>query len=333
MVLLMTATIASGQRGVPSEVTFLVRDDGEHAVSNASVDGCFTDVSQSGGRDRFNGKTGESGSFVAKGEALVGVYARFTRVGYYQTVVERNVGVKRPWEKGWNHDRWHAELPVLLRRIRNPIPMFMRRVENRYLDPFESVGRYCLSRTSSYDLVQGDFLPPHGRGQFPDLVFTWSMAIYSTNGTGRALDHDTLWLVTTPNVVDGICKGTPFGDPGNHFEGSSFLSDYSAPTNGYAQTVSAYSKVRYSGPRTGSKDTNDDKHFLYYFRIRTKTNLEGIVTNALYGKVYGQFNGNFTYYLNPTPNDRNVEEDPKRNLFDSPSEAPDRYHKMPTMGW
>jgi hypothetical protein len=35
---------------------------------------------------------------------------------------------------------------------------------------------------------------------------------------------------------------------------------------------------------------------------------------AHYGKIYGDFM-NFTYYLNPTPNDRNVEFDPKRNLF------------------
>jgi hypothetical protein len=36
--------------------------------------------------------------------------------------------------------------------------------------------------------------------------------------------------------------------------------------------------------------------------------------SANYGKIYGAFM-NFTYYLNPTRNDRNVQFDPKRNLF------------------
>jgi len=39
------------------------------------------------------------------------------------------------------------------------------------------------------------------------------------------------------------------------------------------------------------------------------------VTNALYGQIHGHINGCFGYDLNPTPNDRNVEFDPKRNLF------------------
>jgi hypothetical protein len=40
----------------------------------------------------------------------------------------------------------------------------------------------------------------------------------------------------------------------------------------------------------------------------------GKIISANYGKIYGDFM-NFSYYLNPTPNDRNVEFDPKRNLF------------------
>ena len=36
--------------------------------------------------------------------------------------------------------------------------------------------------------------------------------------------------------------------------------------------------------------------------------------SANYGKIYGEFM-NFTYYLNPTPNDPNMEFDPMRNLL------------------
>jgi hypothetical protein len=54
------------------------------------------------------------------------------------------------------------------------------------------------------------------------------------------------------------------------------------------------------------------------FRVRTKKDASGNITNALYGKIYGEFGGyvdmrktmfrfNFTYYLNPEPNSRNME--------------------------
>ena len=53
---------------------------------------------------------------------------------------------------------------------------------------------------------------------------------------------------------------------------------------------------------------------------------KGRVKSALYGKMHGDIRlyagtkapkagMGFTYYLNPTPNDRNVEFDPSRNLF------------------
>jgi hypothetical protein len=52
----------------------------------------------------------------------------------------------------------------------------------------------------------------------------------------------------------------------------------------------------------------------YFFRIRTVLDEEGNVKSACYGKIYGDFM-DFRYYLNPTPNSRNVEFDPKRNLL------------------
>ena len=59
----------------------------------------------------------------------------------------------------------------------------------------------------------------------------------------------------------------------------------------------------------------------YFFRVRTVLNKAGEVESALYGKIHGDFsldhNGvfGFSYYLNPTPNDRNLEFDTRQNLF------------------
>jgi hypothetical protein len=48
--------------------------------------------------------------------------------------------------------------------------------------------------------------------------------------------------------------------------------------------------------------------------VRTVKDHAGNIVSARYGKIYGDFM-QFSYYLNPTPNDRNIEFDPKQNLL------------------
>ncbi|MGD9873002.1 MAG: hypothetical protein AB7T27_01910 [Kiritimatiellia bacterium] len=300
----LVTSVVLAQHAVPTKATFVVRDDAGQAVTAVAIDGGFGDVSQSGARDRFNGLTDTNGMFAATGNAILDVGARFKKDGYYQSI--KSVPVDRARRESGL--RWDVEIPVLLKRIRNPIPMYFNRVDNFSFDHFERVGKYCLGRTSSYDFVTGAFLPPSGTGSRADVQFTWSMKIYATNRIGRALEYDSRSKIEMTNVMDGICKGKPDGVIGG--EGSSCISAYEAPADGYTNAITLYRNVR-----GRNAESNDDQHQLYYFRIRTQTNEMGQVTNALYGKIYGQINGNFTYYLNPTPNDRNVEFDPSNNLF------------------
>lgn len=312
LVFLFAVTAALAQKGVPSKVTFVVKNDVGQPVTNAAVDGCFLDVSQSGARDRFNGNTDTNGYFMAKGESLVGVYARFTDDGYYPTTIRQPLDLKPRMDgKGWEQSRWDLEIPVLLKPVKHPIAMYSQEIENTRLrkNSKDRLGHYVLNNKVGYDMVKGDVVAPNGKGIVADMQFAWKMTIYATNKLGRALEYDTLCEVRTTNVVDGISRGTPDGGEDGQ-TGSVCLSAYEAPVQGYTNAISFYRNVRGT-----TAESNDDKHYLYYFRIRTQTNEMGQVTNALYGKIYGQINGNFTYYLNPTPNDRNVEFDPTRNLL------------------
>ena len=302
---LFFAQIATSQHAIPTKATFVVRDDMGSPVTNALVDGGFGDVSQSGARDRFDGFTDTNGIFVATGNAVLNVGARFRKQGYYQTINIAPVDGKQKKTM----KRWDVTIPVLLKPIKNPIPMSLKLVENPHVDFWERVGQYRLGCTSRYDIVKGDFLPPYGKGELGILEFKWKMDIHSKDKYGIAVDYDTQCEISMPNSVDGLCQGTPSGAEDAQ-SGSSYISDYEAPLEGYTKVFSFCRTVR------GTKaETNDDKHYLYYFRIRTQTNEMGQVTSALYGKIYGHINGTFSYYLNPTPNDRNVEFDPKRNLF------------------
>ena len=60
------------------------------------------------------------------------------------------------------------------------------------------------------------------------------------------------------------------------------------------------------------------------FRVQTVLDDKGNIVSARYGKIYGpiefgvgkEHNVRFTYYLNPTDNDRSLEYDPGKNLLD-----------------
>ncbi|MGO9586461.1 MAG: hypothetical protein ACLP2Y_09720 [Limisphaerales bacterium] len=79
--------------------------------------------------------------------------------------------------------------------------------------------------------------------------------------------------------------------------------------------------------KMGSSEWVDDTtgETNYFFRGRTALDENGKIKSALYGKIYGGIksfgaatNGSFltipACYLNPEPNSRNMEFDPKRNL-------------------
>jgi hypothetical protein len=71
--------------------------------------------------------------------------------------------------------------------------------------------------------------------------------------------------------------------------------------------------------------TNSTAATNFFFRVRAEYDANKQVKNALYGKLLGPIKVNvqatptakleFTYYLNPIALDRNMEFDPKKNLF------------------
>ena len=89
---------------------------------------------------------------------------------------------------------------------------------------------------------------------------------------------------------------------------------YLAPNDGYLptwkRTVNNYDGIILP------KDTG------FFLRTRVKRNQQGQIISANYAKFIGRMNAmastgqiEFLYYFNPAPNDRNLEFDPKRNLF------------------
>jgi hypothetical protein len=214
---------------------------------------------------------------------------------------------------------WRTEIKAVLKPVKNPIPMYASFLQSRIRIP-------ALDTTYGYDLMLASPLPPLGNGKFADFNFR-IVGIYTDRTS-----HTLKLIVSFPNEHDGFVEfETPqrqsMTEP--QMDGSSYISGYEAPAHGYKNHLERISR---RNPDDGQALTDNDHHRNYYFRVRTSVDAKGNIVQANYGKMYGDFgfvggnhsvNGNFASikwigsYFNPTPNDRNVEFDPKKNLLHS----------------
>jgi hypothetical protein len=156
-----------------------------------------------------------------------------------------------------------------------------------------------------FDLKIGDWVAPYGMGSQTDIIFTLlHRQIISRN------EFDCTLKVSFPNKGDGICVA-----PSEEFAGSGFRTSRTAAESGYESELT----LRYQ------KTILATNVFGYFVRVETSLDENGNIKSALYGKIDGNIKlyagtikphsgMGFDYYLNPTPNDRNLEFDPKRNL-------------------
>jgi hypothetical protein len=202
---------------------------------------------------------------------------------------------------------WNPQLEIVVPRILKPIPMYGRRVgESPRLEmpSTEPVG---------YDLAVSDWVAPHGKGKRSDLIFTHHAKLRAADVNSP---FESFFSITFSNPADGI--QSRLAKPGRRL----LELPRVAPEDGYESELVRH--VSWAGIGT-SMQTGTLEEQNYYIRVRTVVDSNGKVVSALYGKIYGdiQFfappgsNGmaRFTYYLNPTPLDRNLEFDPKRNLL------------------
>ncbi len=317
--LLGMAVAPSGERFGFRYVAISARvvDENGTPVSGAAVTLWTEDISDRGVYERFERVSDTNGYVTAKSRAQVGVGYKACKEGYY-TSRKRTMISFTEMPKG---ERVPVDFIIRLKRIRNPIAMFAKDVEVSYSNSDWDFQNKCFMYTntvSGFDLVFGDYLPPLGNGRIADLRFHWQLTNIQIPAEGLcspSCRYDTRFEVALTNGVDGIMKGI-YENTSEGRSVSELISCHSAPDVGYQPNIVIWTGYDNEGKRT----TNDDRTQLYYFRIRTVTNEVGAVTNALYGKIYifRGFNSCFRYYLNPTPNDRNVESTRREDLNNIP---------------
>jgi len=219
------------------------------------------------------------------------------KTGYYQTLSKCDLGLP------YDLSKWNPTIILVLKKIGKPIAMYSKWV-NSEPHVFKKTGRppIVFNRTVGYDMMAGDWVAPYGKGVNTDLSFTEEFNKQST------ADFNYKLTVSFPKPGDGIQEFT-VPDVEN---GSDLRSPHEAPTNGY-QAQLIRENFRHPG-QPGKSDYDDNRK--YFFRVRTALDVNGNVVSTHYGKIYGDPEQmNFRYYLNPTPNSRNIEFDPKQNLL------------------
>jgi hypothetical protein len=221
--------------------------------------------------------------------------------GYYVSVfhhdfIRKNFGMWQPWNK---------KITVVLRPIVNPVPMYVR---NKLFDiP-------VVDKEIGFDLMKADWVIPYGQGTQSNFIFKMERDYNNYD------DYDATLTVTFSKPYDGIQLYKE--DPGGDFDaGSWYRLPRTAPLDGYQKTL-AIRKATSSRGYYARKAEDEN----YLFRVRSEVDKDGKLKRAMYGKIRGPIlleprsgqvgEVKMHYYLNPDYT-RNLEFDPKRNLFPS----------------
>lgn len=294
-------------KGAPARATLRVVDTTGKCVPNARVRLNFMLFER---KNNFEtGLTDTNGLFSAERDTMSECNWFIEKEGYYNTEGMHSFAANLTNDsvKDGRWQPWNPTIQVVLKEKRKPIPMYTKRIEAKMPVRDLPIG---------YDFLKGDWVQPYGQGKDADITLTYS----ETPRTNTLRRYD--FTIAFTNQQDGayLIKKDNY---------SQFLSAYESDTNGY-QSVHNFVYERTENKIIQEKRISEDD--ILVFRVRSKIDGNGNITEAYYGKFYGpckfadgpQRFIRISYYFNPTPNDHNLEFDGKNNLFN-----PDRKDSWP----
>lgn len=157
MSLLLALPTASSWALGPDVLRFRVVDDRGEPVAGARLLASWDEEQITEARSDARGRATITGS-SRYGQAEIRVMAP----DHYET--QLGVPLPRDCDARGCRIGTRDELPILLKRVVRPVPMYHYRVHERSPDPSRPVG---------FDLERGDWVAPYGTGRTADLTF-WS---------------------------------------------------------------------------------------------------------------------------------------------------------------
>jgi hypothetical protein len=243
------------------------------------------------------GHTDNGGNFAAEGHSDKRLGGSVHKEGYYDSGTGWTI-FQDPVLGKWQP--WDSVMEVTLRPVGKPVALDAKRVQ---------VEIPVLDQSCGYDLEKGDWIAPYGQGSTPDFIFTAHREFASRD------DYEVQVEMSFTHPGDGLLQ-TKLPAVGKN---SKFRWDREAPPDGYTPGIQLKNAVH------GNTFINTiERSDVFFYRVRTiEVNTRIVAAN--YGKISGglRLDGMnsktctilFTYYLNLTSLDRNLEWDTKRNLL------------------
>ncbi|GAK58182.1 hypothetical protein U27_05155 [Candidatus Vecturithrix granuli] len=165
--ILLLGIFASVVAAAPvTQVTAHILDEQGQAIEGAHVSIVLILSSpESVGAQSYlvEGLTDGAGNFTGSGESeWPDVTVSAEKNGYYQST--DGVSMETVNEALNRREPWNPTITIMLKKIRNPVPMYYKQTDWIKVPVFGTpVG---------YDLLQGDWIAPYGKGQIKDFVVT-----------------------------------------------------------------------------------------------------------------------------------------------------------------
>ncbi len=286
-----------------SKLTVRVLDENGEPIRAAQVRIEFV---EKGSRKQamLNGESDSKGEFTGEGYSSAKLGADVRKDGYYisGSGFAFNDATNGQWQP------WNPTTVTVLRRIGKRVPLYTKKVQ---------ADVPALDQPCGYDLEVGDWVAPYGKGFKSDFIFKIHRDFKDQFNFKIEAE------IAFKEQDDGLLPVTSPPEAHN----SVFRWERYAPEIGYDSLPRNLYFINHD-PRSGQKqEKNFDfgkRDAGYFFRVRT-VKQDGQIVSARYGKIAGDIGIDprdsktcmvmFTYYFNPTPNDRNLEWDMKKNLF------------------
>lgn len=285
-------------KGARARATLRVVDSTGKCVPNARVRLNFMFFERKNNFD--TGLTDTNGLFSAERDTMSECNWLIEKDGYYATEGMHSFAANLTNDsvKDGRWQPWNPTLEVVLKEKRKPIPMYQNLIETTMPAGTNRLG---------FDFIVGDWVAPYGKGSNADMWYVYDETF---------IDRDNFYIKLS-FAFPGENNGCYMRKTDNYSE---FVSEHEATERGFETSyVSVIEQEK--GKYTKEKRFGENDYMI--FRIRTKTDDQGKIISSHYGKIYGPVGVphrwskkfSFTYYLNPTPNKRNLEYDPKQNLL------------------
>lgn len=285
--------------GADAALNVFVHDENGQPVEGAKIDYAFwlMNLKQTVSK---TGVTDKTGHYLAKGKCSMDVHLGVSCEGYYSSRIKRNMSsfCANPRVSNGKWQPFRAELPILLRKKKNPVALDRCDVSLLKVP--------VLNEWIGFDMAEGDFVQPYGVGGVTDfsIRYAWDGKVRSEY-TGSQLEIKFASAKSGGYWFDKI-------------QTSVFQGCMSADTNSVFE-----SEFHFFEKRNGKKWTSyrfpTDKTLVV--RSRCLIDDKGQLTEAYYGQVgsieFSKSHDGSAYFRigytrNPQVNDPNLEPEKDR---------------------